>query len=686
MPSPVHLRRIQHLPERHSPLPNYAYDDKRRRKRSLSFWTTETRFTIPGSRKGRRLLIPDLRRIHQLIISRYGRARGSLLVLCAFLLLALTIFAFTRRFVCKQRTWPGSGRKPTLVFRREDLQRIWKWEIDSGHYPSRRKKVPTSIGFDPVPNNPAIPFSTSPEHFGIGPSRIYPDVESKTRSPYPPRPVPGGIADLDILMDHCDFTRRKYVRDCLEVLRVGAGLDHGKRVRRSVPNEWKYIFVESTKPSPPRSIAARVTRQSTFRRILRSEQEDDEFTRNRNADWEKSPVLLPPLRLPSPPTKCDIDNPRIFHMYWTGVFTDKPYLSILSFLYTQNLELHLPEGAASASSCSPQLWLWINPVPAAAIPHETAEDDLFDQLRTSVWASPFLHSRFKKNIQFKFWNTTEQLDSVAELKDDWRNVETLFFSGGQSISIPLRQYKHSLSGKDDLTNRTGSKSFQSYDRLSVVMSDVARFILCHRFGGIYLDADTIFLRDWEELWGWKGAFAYRWSYHDKYNTAVLRLRKGSALGTLLLRTALKNDFDFHPMSVSNYLRDARMEELLYRLPDALFDSAWLNMEGFQRERPPQPFFVGFEEFFTTQTVDSAGPHALGFDGFFQGAFSYHFHNAWWKSVDPTRNWPDLGPDLTPNVPAGSDQGDLCWAAVLKRTFEAFVRGERPSMYGEWMHW
>jgi WD repeat and SOF domain-containing protein 1 len=56
-----------------------------------------------------------------------------------------------------------------------------------------------------------------------------------------------------------------------------------------------------------------------------------------------------------------------------------------------------------------------------------------------------------------------------------------------------------------------------------------------------LDADTLLLRDWEELWGWSGAFAYRWSRLEKYNTAVLHLNKGSALGTFLFRTALKND-------------------------------------------------------------------------------------------------------------------------------------------------
>jgi WD repeat and SOF domain-containing protein 1 len=33
-----------------------------------------------------------------------------------------------------------------------------------------------------------------------------------------------------------------------------------------------------------------------------------------------------------------------------------------------------------------------------------------------------------------------------------------------------------------------------------------------------------------------------------------------------------------------------------------------------------------------------------------------------------------------------DRRDLDWATVLKRTFEAYIRGERPNMYGEWLVW
>lgn len=42
-----------------------------------------------------------------------------------------------------------------------------------------------------------------------------------------------------------------------------------------------------------------------------------------------------------------------------------------------------------------------------------------------------------------------------------------------------------------------------------------------------------------------------------------------------------------------------------------------------------------------------------------------------------------------NFPVGivhEDKRDLDWATVLKRTFEAYVRGERPNMYGEWIRW
>jgi WD repeat and SOF domain-containing protein 1 len=88
------------------------------------------------------------------------------------------------------------------------------------------------------------------------------------------------------------------------------------------------------------------------------------------------------------------------------------------------------------------------------------------------------------------------------------------------------------------------------------------------------------------------------------------------------------------------------------------------------------------------------------------SFNLTIH-ARWKPFDPSRNWPDLGHQFitgeraaravhnttgtTPVTDGGDDKvehdkRDLDWSAVLKRTFESYIRGERPNIYGEWIHW
>lgn len=44
-----------------------------------------------------------------------------------------------------------------------------------------------------------------------------------------------------------------------------------------------------------------------------------------------------------------------------------------------------------------------------------------------------------------------------------------------------------------------------------------------------------------------------------------------------------------------------------------------------------------------------------------------------------------GPDVSTREDM-DDEIDLSWSAVMKRTFEAYLRQERPNMYGEWLSW
>ncbi|KAH7104568.1 hypothetical protein BKA62DRAFT_748456 [Auriculariales sp. MPI-PUGE-AT-0066] len=734
-------------------------------------WTTSVYFALPATR-GRRLhiVLPIPPRVYQATVTRFGRRRGNiLLAVCAFVVCWLYFSTSQHR---RTHQPPGASttttKHSTLVFSRSDIRRIWEWEIASGHYPSTRP-IPEQVGLVQYPLNPGLPPASNahPQRqknrpgvqntVGTGSQRVYLDVVSKTpNTAYPPRPVANSIADLDIVMDHCDFSLNKYVRDCLEVLRIGSGLDNEKRTRRGNSNSWKYIYREE-----PSGYA------STPPSIDQLEPMDEQRADADPNLWIHRDPMEPRLALKDPrparpyytlDASCDVDYPRIFHIFWAGPFTDKPYAALLSFLYTQNLGLHLDTPATT--HCRPVFWVWINPGPAASVPNPHAYDDLMEMLESNPWSQPFLHPRFKDVIDFKLWNTTEQLDNIPEIRNDWRKFESsLFNSGGLIFKQPRKPAEENAEAdkriaapdgkfdakikkiaaaveEEEMFNRTGTTSPDSYDRISVVLSDMARFVLCHRFGGVYLDADTLLLRDWEELWGWRGAFAYRWSRLPRYNTAILRMNRGSALGSFLFRTALRNGLDFHPETVTRYIKEAMLEGILLRVPDALFDPAWLNIEQFQMDRPTFPFFPAWQDFFETPPLTAAAAMQAGFDGFFRGAYAYHWHNFWWLKFDPARNWPDLGsrflhgekkqrallqeakrkaeekliaarraqraaglkPSLIAVAPPDpllhmadaevvpSDVRDLSWATVIKRTLEAYIREEQPNMYGEWLKW
>ncbi|GAA5974667.1 hypothetical protein JCM11641_007049 [Rhodosporidiobolus odoratus] len=849
---------------------------------------------------------PSLSRYDQRLVGSFSPFRVLLALVGTAIFLVFSFFGSVRAWrslvrVSKNTNLPFTDPS-TLVVSQSEIERIWRWEIAAGHYPSRRDtpgvlfNLPEGGGANAGRtnalavklDNPGLPRRTEEDlrrerqvkaeverrlrdqgNAGgrgaaldvrdggvqvvpVGPARSYLQIPlegGRMSRPYPLRPDGLAAIDLDAVMDHCDFSEGKYVRDCLEVLRVNSGLE--PPLRRGLHDSWRTTYTPVTGPvSAGAGVSDRMREtlehyrgdmsqvlnasSSAFASLVTARQQLTLSSSSSSHSSSRHPSHIPHTSHPTADPACDPDYPRLFHIFWAGPFTDKPYSAALSFLYTQRLGLTSPIGVdptlSNPALCRPQLWIWINPGPASSFPDPHADARMRDDLAKNPWSAPLLHPRFEEVVKFRLWNTTEQLDGVSEMKG-WREMR-LFNSGGvkygnagmakqaedlakrdddssvdetsahdDKVAEAERAEKAGEDGgdgiaataeaalasarelaanqtrplnatqvaaplptkhKDELFERVGS-SANKYDRLSVVLSDMARFVLTHRFGGVYLDADTILLRDWTELFNWHGAFAYRWSRLEKYNTAVLKMQRGSAIGHFVFRTAVANGLDFHPMTVSRYTKDASLEGLLLRLPDALFDPAWLNTEYYQRDRPPQPYFKRFEDFFDTPKEINAAPIASGFDGFFKGSFSYHFHNFWWIPFDQSRNFPDLGPRFrkterisrgrllaaklrdnpAANIPSASGSGsgpsptkpgerqaelparptpthaaakqdgykwgdderdfdeldwldervedeehgrDLPWSAVLKRTFEAFVRGETPNMYGEWINW
>ena len=200
-----------------------------------------------------------------------------------------------------------------------------------------------------------------------------------------------------------------------------------------------------------------------------------------------------------------------------------------------------------------------------------------------------------------------------------------------------------------------------------VLSDQLRTILLRSYGGIWLDADHVLLRDLSPLWPFE--FASRWSYMDKHNTAVLRLFPQSEVGNSLWEQVMKvEDRKMHPHDFARLL-DGTKHNLL-ALPSPLVDPVWLPAEGIAQEGEEGEFaFRDKPEFFSksihpeqsaADKPSRIAPCADGILRFFEGAFVYH----WSGAADNKLNIEDS------------------FFVTLKTILADYVAGNIPSRYGE----
>jgi hypothetical protein len=162
----------------------------------------------------------------------------------------------------------------------------------------------------------------------------------------------------------------------------------------------------------------------------------------------------------------------------------------------------------------------------------------------------------------------------------------------------------------------------------VARSDLARFVVLYKHGGVYADMDTMFLRDMRPLVGdprFADEFCYRWSGHRPYgNSAVLRLRARSDTGLALLARCAEVG-SCGPQRVLDFAANAHLDLLV--LPCAFFDPLWLDYD--RRDRYAAAPFHRWEEFFHRvgwRVRIRPARHSLR--AFFPGAFTYHWHNCW----------------------------------------------------------
>ena len=164
---------------------------------------------------------------------------------------------------------------------------------------------------------------------------------------------------------------------------------------------------------------------------------------------------------------------------------------------------------------------------------------------------------------------------------------------------------------------------------AVGLSDFVRFIVLLKYGGFYTDGDTMYLRNFEPLWNLN--FVYRWSYINKFNTAIVGINNITDPTFLKLMDDLLFESNyalsaFHPHFMSSKLAQVNHGSIfnfkyLKVLHSSLFDPAWLCFDGIEPQRNPL-YNCGFSQFSDRKHLD-----AKDFDPnkYFEGAFAYHMH-------------------------------------------------------------
>lgn len=165
----------------------------------------------------------------------------------------------------------------------------------------------------------------------------------------------------------------------------------------------------------------------------------------------------------------------------------------------------------------------------------------------------------------------------------------------------------------------------------VAFSDMVRFAVLDKYPGIYTDGDTIYLKDMRFLWYIN--FAYRWSFLNSFNTAVIGFNKHLNPSLSELINSINKDSStigsliagFHPDSITrqvnslNKFKTVFDYDSLLNLHSHFFDGAWLCNDG-QIGKKFKSDICGFREFSSLVLTHTFEPW-----NFFKGAYADHLH-------------------------------------------------------------
>ena len=153
------------------------------------------------------------------------------------------------------------------------------------------------------------------------------------------------------------------------------------------------------------------------------------------------------------------------------------------------------------------------------------------------------------------------------------------------------------------------------------ISDGFRLLVQWKYGGVYADMDTVFLRDMSCLCS--AEFTYQWSHHPIATNAISHFNVGSQALEALVHRSIRIQ-SCHPRYLLKLADVFELPGEFYMLPSFAFDPAWIARDT---GSPDNPYVNRFEEFFGSTA-------AVAFDEFFPESFAYQWHGQWGRAVRP----------------------------------------------------
>jgi len=190
---------------------------------------------------------------------------------------------------------------------------------------------------------------------------------------------------------------------------------------------------------------------------------------------------------------------------------------------------------------------------------------------------------------------------------------------------PIEEAKGTL-----LENRTDILS--PNDQLNWCAGDLFRILVLHKYGGLYVDFDVVFLRDFAPLLNQE--FMYKWSFQkEMINGAVMRMYKCSKLSNDLL-----NEIYFGSVipGTTNWSTDLYQKVRKYNTNWTIFPCAFFNTEWqieFSTEEKKNPSNFELFDFIRYPFKRTSISNTL-----YDGVFSWHWHNNWDVKIEEGSKW------------------------------------------------